>query len=53
MADDEDFVAPKTFREAEILGLKRMQQGKYQEALDGTCQTLSLSFGRLASSRML
>jgi hypothetical protein len=27
--------APTTFREAEILGLKLMQEGNYQDALNG------------------
>jgi hypothetical protein len=34
MAKDEA-PEPRTFREAEILGLKRMQQGNYGEALKG------------------
>jgi len=27
---------PKSFREAEVLGLRLMQEGDYQGALDGT-----------------
>ena len=30
-----DEVNPSTFREAEVLGLKYMQERKYKEALDG------------------
>jgi hypothetical protein len=33
--DDSSSPQPRTFREAEILGLKRMQQGDYKEALNG------------------
>ena len=32
----ESGAAPTTFREAEVLGLRLMQEGNYQEALDGT-----------------
>ena len=28
---------PSSFREAEVLGLKLMQEQKYEEALDGRC----------------
>lgn len=35
-SSDDSLPQPRTFREAEILGLKRMQQGNYQEALKGT-----------------
>ena len=31
-----DEINPSTFREAEVLGLKYMQERKYKEALDGT-----------------
>ena len=31
----EDDVSPSTFREAEVLGLKLMQEQKYEEALKG------------------
>ena len=30
-----DELNPSTFREAEVLGLKYMQERKYKEALDG------------------
>jgi len=29
---------PSTFREAEVLGLRLMQEGNFQEALVGTCE---------------
>lgn len=32
----EDMPTPSTFREAEILGLRLMQEGKFQDALTGT-----------------
>jgi len=31
---------PKTFREAEVLGLKFMQDGQYEQALDGELKLL-------------
>jgi hypothetical protein len=37
-ADDE--LNPSTFREAEVLGLKYMQERKYKEALDGTANDM-------------
>lgn len=39
----DDKVSPSTFREAEVLGLKLMQQQKYEEALKGTCSVSLLS----------
>jgi hypothetical protein len=42
--EDDALPQPRTFREAEILGLKRMQQGNYQEALKGTSVVLSVVF---------
>lgn len=35
----EDSSAPSTFREAEVLGLKLMQEQKYREALQGTSRS--------------
>ena len=35
-ADSKEEAPPTTFREAEVLGLKLMQEQKYEEALDGT-----------------
>ena len=36
-ASESDAAAPTTFREAEVLGLKLMQEGDYDLALKGTC----------------
>lgn len=36
MTDSSETPSPTTFREAEVLGLRLMQEGNYQEALDGT-----------------
>ena len=36
MADVEPNTSPTTFREAEVLGLRLMQEGNYEEALRGT-----------------
>jgi hypothetical protein len=36
MTGDGEDATPSTFREAEVLGLKLMQQGKYEDALKGT-----------------
>ena len=36
MTTEEDAPNPTSFREAEILGLRLMQEGKFQEALVGT-----------------
>ena len=35
MTTEKSPASPKTFREAEVLGLKYMQDGQYEEALDG------------------
>jgi hypothetical protein len=50
MTGDGEDATPSTFREAEVLGLKLMQQGKYEDALKGTtaltrvfCERASLS----------
>jgi hypothetical protein len=37
MAESSETPTPTTFREAEVLGLRLMQEGNYQEALDGAC----------------
>ena len=34
---NEDIPDPTTFREAEVLGLRLMQEGRFDEALVGTC----------------
>jgi hypothetical protein len=36
MTESSETPSPTTFREAEVLGLRLMQEGNYQEALDGT-----------------
>ena len=40
MTESSETPSPTTFREAEVLGLRLMQEGNYQEALDGTFSLL-------------
>lgn len=42
MAESSETPSPSTFREAEVLGLRLMQEGNYQEALDGACLVVLL-----------
>ena len=35
MTEEPEMAQPTTFREAEVLGLKRMQEGNYEDALKG------------------
>ena len=39
---NEDTPDPTTFREAEVLGLRMMQEGKFDEALVGTWQSYNI-----------
>jgi len=46
-ADDGESLAPQTFREAEILGLRLMQQGKHEDALEVFKNALKLPGSRM------